>query len=578
MISVLLIWTYMIITIGTAGLLVTCLSKRLLGYRPGDPEAILLSGLVSVTVYAQIWSLLGKVGIAANICLCVVLAVCVFIFRRPLTLSAVDAVGVVRSHRAYIPITVIILIVMAYGASHGMMHYDTGLYHAQAVRWIEEFGSVPGLANLHTRLGYNSSAFVLNALYSFSSSGQSFHVTGAFCALLLACECVLPIVTKESPLISVSGFCRVMGLYYLFTIFDEMVSPASDYYMVCLAFILIIRWISAGEKRDEAGGVAADETADTTAECCMLSFLAAFILTIKLSGALFVLLAAVLGVTLLRSHRVKEFALCILTGIVTVCPYLIRNTVISGWLLYPSTTIDLFDFDWKVPVDIASYDYKEIQVYGRGYTDVARYHDPVKVWFPDWLRARPLTDRILICAAIVGVVYFVIKCICYVCLRKRENFGSQNAYQLYTEGVVCAGFLFWLLTSPLMRYGCLYVYLCDAVIWGGVLARLVSGKIQLKKILYVALALLLVYKSCMLVIESARVFRPDTWIRQQDYDTFDVHTYELSDETGTKQYEFYAPDSGDCAGYYAFPSSPWDMDGLIVLRGNDISDGFKSNP
>ena len=577
MISVLLIWIYMIITIGTAGLLMTCLSKRLLGYRTDDPEANLLSGLVVVTVYAEVWSLFGKVGIAANIVLCVILAVCVFIFRRPLTLTAGEAADAIRSRRAYIPAAVIIMVVMAYGASHGMMHYDTGLYHAQAIRWIEEFGSVPGLANLHTRLGYNSSAFVLNAFYSFRSFGQSFHVTGAFCALLLACECVLPVVTKKSPLISVSGFCRVMGLYYLFTIYDEMVSPASDYYMVCLAFILIIRWISAGEKSNAAGDTT-DETGDPTAACCMLSFLAAFILTVKLSGALFILLAVIPAIALLRSHRIKEFVLCILTGIVTVCPYLIRNAVLSGWLLYPSTTVDMFDFDWKVPVDIASYDYKEIQVYGRGYTDVAHFDDPVTVWFPDWIEARPLTDRILICAAIVGVVYFVIKCLCYVCLRKRENSGSQNVYQLYTEGVVCAGFLFWLLTSPLMRYGCLYVYLCDAVIWGGVLTRFVSGRIQLRKILYIALALLLVYKSCMLVIESTRVFRTDTWIRQQDYDMFDMHTYQLSDETGTNAYEFYAPDSGDCAGYDAFPSSPWDMDGLIVLRGNDISDGFRNNP
>ena len=566
MISVLLIWIYMIVTIGTAGLLTACMSKRLLGYRPHDPAACLLSGLVAVTVYAQVWSLFGGVGIAANIVMIVILAVCAFVFRRPLTLTARDATDPAFSHRAYIPVTLIIMIVMAYGASHGMMHYDTGLYHAQAIRWIEEFGSVPGLANLHTRLGYNSSAFVLNALYSFSVSGQSFHVTGAFCALILACECMLPIVTRKSSLISVSGFCRVMGLYYLFTIYDEMVSPASDYYMVCLAFVLVIRWIDASL------------SSDPTAQCCMLSFLAAFILTVKLSGVMFILLAVIPAVTLIRSHRFKEFVLCVLTGIVTVCPYLIRNAYLSGWLLYPSVTIDLFDFDWKVPVDIASYDYKEIQVYGRGFTDVSRYDDPVTVWFPDWLRARPLTDRILICAAIVGVVYFVIKCICYVCLRKKENFGSQNVYQLYTEGVVCAGFLFWLLTSPLMRYGCLYVYLCDAVVWGGVLVRILTGHIRLMRIMYAALALLLVYKSCMLVIESARVFRSDTWIRQQDYDRFDVHAYELSDDTGTYTLEFYAPDSGDCAGYDAFPSSPWDMDGMIVLRGQEINNGFKSDP
>jgi len=39
-------------------------------------------------------------------------------------------------------------------------HYDTGLYGAPAVRWIQTFPAVPGLANLHGRFGFNSSAFL----------------------------------------------------------------------------------------------------------------------------------------------------------------------------------------------------------------------------------------------------------------------------------------------------------------------------------------------------------------------------------------------------------------------------------
>ena len=44
------------------------------------------------------------------------------------------------------------------------MHVDTGLYHAQAIRWIEEYGVVCGLGNLHSRFAYNSAAFALCAL------------------------------------------------------------------------------------------------------------------------------------------------------------------------------------------------------------------------------------------------------------------------------------------------------------------------------------------------------------------------------------------------------------------------------
>jgi hypothetical protein len=42
--------------------------------------------------------------------------------------------------------------------------YDNGLYHLQSIKWNSEFPITPGLANLHTRLGYNSALFLLAPL------------------------------------------------------------------------------------------------------------------------------------------------------------------------------------------------------------------------------------------------------------------------------------------------------------------------------------------------------------------------------------------------------------------------------
>lgn len=42
--------------------------------------------------------------------------------------------------------------------------YDTGLYHLQSVKWNSEFPITPGLANLHTRLAYNSLLFIIAPL------------------------------------------------------------------------------------------------------------------------------------------------------------------------------------------------------------------------------------------------------------------------------------------------------------------------------------------------------------------------------------------------------------------------------
>ncbi len=557
MISVLIIWLYMMLTMGTAGLLIACLSDHLIGYKVRDIVAVLLMGMVAVTVYAEVWSLFSGTGIIANVCMCICLGLMAVYYRTRVCALLHDMISGLKDDGRIVPVLILLTAVMAFGASHGLMHYDTGLYHAQAIRWIEEYGCVPGLANLHTRLGYNSSAFVLNALYSFAFTGQSYHVTGAFCALLLTWECACRPVRERRLSLDASGLSRVMAVYYLLMIFDEMVSPASDYYMVCLGFILIIRWLDAGSD---------------VSRMSMLAVMTAFILTIKLSGAVFVLLAVMPGCLLLRDHREREFGCCLTAGVITVVPYLARNVVLSGWPLYPSTFLGFFKPEWRVPVDIATYDYKEIQVYGRGYWDVSRYGESIFKWFPTWFGTQSSTDRILITAAVVGVAYFVIKCLYYVCRAGRKGDVRDLPSGLFTEAVICIGFLFWLMTSPLMRYGCLYVYLCNAVLWGGVLGRTHIETNSFRFVIYSGLMILCVYKGIMFAAETARAYRGDTWIRQQDYDRYDVHSYELTGEGS--HLTLYAPDDGDRTGYDPFPSTPWDKTGEITMRGEDIRDGF----
>ncbi len=65
-------------------------------------------------------------------------------------------------------------IILLINAGPTMMD-DTESYHIQSIKWIQEYGSVPGIVNLHVRFGFNSSWFSSVALFSFSSK-----TTGGF--------------------------------------------------------------------------------------------------------------------------------------------------------------------------------------------------------------------------------------------------------------------------------------------------------------------------------------------------------------------------------------------------------------
>src|SRR6185437_3030289 len=52
-----------------------------------------------------------------------------------------------------------LLVAASVGAIVTPPAYDTGLYHLQAIKWLEESTKVFGLANLHLRFGVNSTWF-----------------------------------------------------------------------------------------------------------------------------------------------------------------------------------------------------------------------------------------------------------------------------------------------------------------------------------------------------------------------------------------------------------------------------------
>jgi hypothetical protein len=83
-------------------------------------------------------------------------------------------------------------------------YYDTGLYGAQAVRWIQTYSAVPGLANLYGRLGINSSVFLFIAgIGQGVWHGLAHHLFGGF-MMAAFCVTILPACIRVAAKSSVS--------------------------------------------------------------------------------------------------------------------------------------------------------------------------------------------------------------------------------------------------------------------------------------------------------------------------------------------------------------------------------------
>lgn len=512
-------------------------------------DGYLMAGLVFNTVYAQIFSLFYKVGLLANLLLLGICGMTAVVFGRQLAEGLRQ--GYRSASRGRRLFYLFLFLLFAYGTSRGIIHYDTGLYHAQSIRWIEEYGVVKGLGNLHCRLAYNSSSFSLSALYSFAFlGGPSYHCMAGFTALLLAGVCSEVTEAWKRKRLFAADIARLAGFYYLFIIFDEMVSPASDYFTVLTIFYIVIRYLELAEKGERFW-----------LPYGLLSLLGVYTMSLKLSAVPILLLTARPAAMLIRDKNIKGIIGCIGLGILILLPCFLRNILISGWMIYPFTAIDLFDVDWKIPKSIADYDAREIRVWGRGIHDTARFGESICQWFPGWFASQSALDR----AAILGAAAAVPASLAGFLWAVKRKEEIQRGLMLGAV-TVSLSFLFWLFSAPLIRYGCVYVWLAAPVTFGALALRHIRTKTFWRPV-YILAGLLACYKILALGKEIAAGYTPEYLILQKDYENYQVENCRI------QGIQFYYPSQGDQTGYRAFPSAP--AIPSAELRGNSLKDGFR---
>lgn len=549
MLSVLLNWIYVLFTTFCFGFGVSALSGKLFGYHIKRVDSLIMAGLVVTTVYTQFFSLFAGVGMVANL---IMLAVCIMVvcfFYKDI----IDVVSkrLKEKKTGYVIAGLCLVILWAYFTSRGYIHYDSDLYHAQSIRWIEEYGVVPGLGNLHERFAYNSSFFAVSALYSMKFlCGESLHTMSGFFALLLSITTLDITVSFKNKKFRLADYARVGAIYYLTTIIDEVVSPASDYSIMCVIFFIVIKWLDLLEVEEKQ-----------SAPYALLCVLGVYALTLKLTAGLIILLVIKPVYLLIKEKKRADIFKYIAIGLLVAIPWFARTVMISGWLIYPLPSLDLFNFDWEMNAAAIEVDAAQITTWGRALYNASLVDLPVSQWIPNWFSTTLSgTEKILILGNIACIVMYMI--VVVILFIKKQWKHLDVALVMLT--VICS-YLFWQFSAPLLRYGYAYVLLLDFLMLGWMLIRLGWNKIQ--NVLYFALILFGIYKIFTMGEYAYGCRQVDCYFWQAGYGIYEMENYEVDG------YTFYYPVQGDRVGYDYFPAAPTAVD--IELRGIGIEDGFR---
>ena len=564
-----LIWIYIFLTTYALGRILFLVLgidvRKKFGNASICSEDICISGFMVATVYAQIFSLFSGVGLLANVLMVFVsVTLYVILFVKCPGNRLLSLAKNIKPLKSFL--VLFLLLILSYGASRGYFHLDSDLYHGQSIHWIEDYGVVRGLGNLHGRLAYNSSSFAVQALFSFAFlGGQSYHACAGFMAFLVMISSLKILHVFQDGKVFLSDFARIASIYYVVNIYDEISSPASDYFTMLIICYIAVRFLEGAENRVDVDFYV------------MPSLLVFFDLTVKLSAAPLCVVVLIPFVILIRDkkyNKIFKYALCVL-GI--LLPYFVRNYIISGWLLYPSTAIDLFDPIWKIPEGAAVIDADYIIAFGRGYSNMDAAHYTFFEWFPHWMAGLGRTEKILLLLSFAGVLTWACNVlISFVNHKKPGKYVSLVSDYIIFSYIV--SFIFWLLTSPLVRYGQGYLLMMPVLTFGAVYDRIVDfydgkkiAKYLVRSVIFF-IGLFLAYKGVMLGKYMKSVDYEPYYIFPQDYGVYDTYKVDL----GGGHYVYAPVDGGALTGYYDFPSVPVNLDlpELYEPEVDDFSGGF----
>lgn len=528
------------------------LSNRILKNEPEQPSFPLtvLTGLCFICMYGAILSIFIPLNAGAHLLILAGGLLNFFIKRKALIAQFTDYIQAARAASAWLKLffTAAMLYVLYISAQQSFT-YDEGLYYAQFIKWMQYYPTVPGLANLHVRFGFNSHWHVLAAIFNFSwiPGAAGNHLNG-----VLYLMTVLYLLPRSGD----NGFIRALkaGLLILINMPQvcvyNIVAPAADLPVFYISCLIVVVWLENQSKNLLAGPGA-----------IFLLLMPLFLVTIKVSAVPVLLLTALI---LFQSFR-KNIWPILAFGIVILVPWLVRNIILSGYPLFPMELPDLFHTGWKVPLSVISATRQDITAFAFYRTaDIARLtSDSLSqrfgTWFGQHLR---INDKLMLLLALISPL---------VVLLRRKHLPANFA-SLYVFLILGCGF--WLLQAPDPRFA--YGYLAPLFVITLVLC--IPFLQKTRYIFTLSLLATLVFQAGTLLLQNRlrKAFliqgivtnaAHQTWLTPAPYTRQAVATYQTP-------FHVYIPLKTELCWDTPLPCADHLPEG-VTMRGTTLGAGFK---
>jgi len=455
--------------------------------------------------------------------------------------------------------------------------YDVGLYHLNAISWAATYPVVPGLGNLHGRLGFNSSYTLYAAMLNFGPfESRAHHLASGFIFMLLLARCLMGFVflfcgARKVQRTHVFDACFLAPLL-VYILHIGVSNPWPDMAVMAIGIILgselfgmIItsKRVESGLAHTEASGEWG--TRELMYRVLVVVIIATIGVTVKMNfavlGGLIVLSTFVAVLTLKRETAILTRAMLakvMIAVLIILVPWGIRGVILSGYVAYPSLFGGL-DVDWAVPAHMADNERSWIMSWAR--TPNANPRDVLGNW--EWL--WPWFNRILRNHVADVVVPYGIACVAWVTLLYRRQYrSSKRAIQkAFIFCIPPAGMvLFCFFTAPDPRFA-------GASFW---LLAIGSMMLAIDSVEGPALSICVV---CFSVVFMCQNINPLAFLFEWQRDSGRVKQVEMVARETDSGLTVYVPLTGDQSWDSKLPATPYFNRGLELREKGNLAKGFR---
>lgn len=438
---------------------------------------------------------------------------------------------------------IILALFVSFLANLPVVWYDTHLYHLNSVRWLADYGTVRGLANLHTRLGVNNITFILAAIMDngiFNSASS--HIANSFLFSVLTFQLTDYLFRKEKNLI-VNLFSLFALLIMSSFVSGQINSLSTDFSLMIFVIVSVFYVLILGKSQ-------------------LILATPLFVMAATSKYLYFVALILFLLFILFEyKKRIFSKENMVIFGFVFLffVSFILRNLVISGWAFFPLTFFGI-PFKWQVPVDIAKDLSNTITAWAR--LPGPFYMSSLGVgfwgWFINWFNNNKIG---------VGIYYLFLTTSLVMIYFFHTNKPRKLSFLVYANFAVL---LYTFISAPDFRFMEISIFVTGSIVLSYILADILKQK-SLKNLTMLTFVFLIIFNLTRAIkLEN----EPQLLVIQKEPSGLvEPATYTYSDQ----EFYLWKTINGDQCGNSQLPCTPYDVDIKEFVPGNLRSGFYPTN-